>query len=174
MATEDKFRQVLDGFCNNLNASTRIINLNLKHPVHVKNLRPQSASSLYPPNPYIHCPRIFVVGEDEYIRPQAASGGERFDVTYTLSVFINLLQIMGENNHRECVRVAGEVFNVFADSKLFPVDLQAPAIPGFQLVSCMPAQITYHSDLRHKYNDPNLAVSVAQVNFKIEGKLIKV
>lgn len=173
MSVENKYHTVMQGFCDFLNASTRITALNLKKPVFIHPVRPASGSSVYPANPYIQCPRIFVLGEDEYLKPQACSGGKRFDVTYTLSVFVQIQQPMGPGNHKECVRVTDEVINAFADANLFPIDLQAPSIPGFQLVACMPAQVTYHQDLRHKFEDPRLNVSVSQINFKIEGKVVE-
>lgn len=131
--------------------------------------KPQQASSSYPCNPYKQCPRLLLVQDTCVIEPVGASGGLRDSFKLNFAVFYYRRQIVGQQHQQLIAADMDSLVSPFTEDKLFPPTLAAPSIPGYQLTRCFPGIITFHSDLGHDFKDPNLIVSVAQINFATEG-----
>lgn len=131
---------------------------------------PDQASTSYPANPYLQCPRLLLVGEQGTLTPQALSGGFVHHIQATVSLFYYQRQVVGQS-HQEIMK--GKIDSIctpFSRDKLLPPNLSSGAVRGFVLEKCLPGLVTFHPDLQDEFEDPNLTVSVAQVNFIIEGK----
>lgn len=170
---DSKIEAVSQGFVDYLNSRQQIIDLSLAEDGLAKSFpgRPESASSSYPANPYIQCPRLLLVTEDAIFRPRTGGGGLIHDVVYTCSIFYQRRQVPGQQHHAIMRVDADSIINPFSHDKLQPPPLTNPSIPGFLLTKCFPGQVTFHPDLYHEFRDPYLTVSVVQVNFVIEGRI---
>lgn len=132
---------------------------------------PDQASASYPCNPYKECPRLLLCCEEGAFDARALTGGQVHDMKETFSLFLNLRQIPGLNNQKIKVDTVDKICSCFTRDRLLPTNIHSGAVPGFQLTKCYPGAVTYHSDMWHKWKDPNLTISVAQINFMVEGTI---
>lgn len=168
---DSKIKEVSLGLCNYMNGRQQVIDLNLAEPCRYFRGKPDQASSSYPCNPYLQCPRLMWVTEMAQFAPRAASAGLIHDFTLTGSLFYYRRQNVGEEHQELMDGDLDQIFSPFAQDKLMVSDLQAPSIPGFELLKCFAAIITRHPDLYHEFEDPNLTISVGQINFEIAGRI---
>jgi hypothetical protein len=165
-----KCKAIGDSLILYLNNKQSVLDLNLVylgwHPG-----VPDSSSSSYPCNPYTMLPRLTLRFQDVLLTGMVGAGS-REHLNATCSMFYMRRQNPGES-HQELLMADWEaIANPFPEDKLTPYTLSG-AIPGFSLEKCWGGGITIHSDLRHEFDDPSLRISVAQIEFKIEGKMVQ-
>lgn len=169
---DPKVKAVSLGVVAYMNSRQQIIDLQLAQGglCRLSKGRPENLSASYPCNPYIQCPRLWWVTETANFQGRACSGGNVFDTIITGSLFYWRRQVLGENHHEILINDLDSIATPFTRDKLMPAPISAPSIPGFFLEKCLPGVNTYHSDLHHRFNDPDLVVSVGQINFEIHGR----
>lgn len=165
------FEPVSQGLIDYLNSRQQIIDLGLKGGgVAWFPGTPEQASGSYPANPYLQCPRMWLVGEQGALVARSGQGGLVHGLTMTISLFYYLRQTVGQAHQQIMKAKVDTIGNPFLEDKLLPPNLSSGAVPGYALEKCLPGLVTFHPDLYHEFGDPNLTVSVAQINFVIEGK----
>jgi hypothetical protein len=122
----------------------------------------------YPTNPYRQCPRMLLRYYTAEFMPGPPRGGTVQGTNYTYSIIYQRRQTPGEEHQELLVNESELIANFFSENSWQPYLLQA--VPGYDLISAVP-QITYHPELRHEFDDPNLRISVCEVVIKVEGRI---
>ena len=174
---QSKAKAVGDGFITFVNTQSPIIALNLVNDLTGKGAGwfhgvPENASSSYPCNPYTQCPRLLLRYEEMSFIPMVG-GGVQHQVEYQCSFFYYRRQIPGQSHQEILMNDLETIINCFTATPGLQVPTISGAIPGFNLWKCFPGKETIHPDLKHEFDDPCLRISVAQINFLVQGKIVQ-
>ena len=123
----------------------------------------------YPSNPYTMCPRLQLRMMTQDITPGPPQGGQAQDAVYKFSLFYQRRQTMGEPHQILLIDDLEIICNRLILFKMYPPEIEA--VEGFSNFKSYPASFIVHNDLRHDFDDPNLRISVGEINYALEGRL---
>lgn len=126
-----------------------------------------SPGSAYPTNPYLQCPRLMLRYEGISIQPGPPRGGTTAKVTYAYSLFYYKRQNVKEEHQQLFANDVESIVSVFTSEAFHPSLIEMVA--GFQNWSLVPVQVSYHDEMKHDFDDPNLRISVAELSLRAEG-----
>ena len=126
-------------------------------------------SSAYPPNPYTMCPMIAIRGYAGTMKPYGVVGGYIGEVSYTFSVFYYKRQTLGIKSEPNIIQDMEVLWNIFSNDLMDPT--RFPAVAGCQYIRVYPANVSIHSELQHEFEDPNLKVSVGELQIVFEARI---
>lgn len=122
----------------------------------------------YPANPYTMCPRLRLQLVEISETPGPPAGGMVHGARYAGSWFYYRRQIPGQPHQRLLHIDVKKIRDPYLRGQFQPANLQ---VEGLNIHSITLNPTTILTELRHKWDDPALRVSVAQISFVVEGEI---
>lgn len=121
------------------------------------------------PNPYLDCPGLYLRPYTDELGAIPLQSGTQAEDKYLYSFWYYKRQTPGAKNPRLLIADLMTIRNRFTQA--FLDKNMIPATPGYNIIKAYPANVNVHSDIRHKWDDPKLRVSVGELQIEIEGRI---
>lgn len=128
-------------------------------------------SSSYPSNPYLQCPRLVLRMLTQDLSPGPPQGGKIHEATYKYTLFYHRQQSTGISKleQENMVNDMEIISNAFTQFFIQVPDIEA--VTGWQSFSNYPEQMVIHDEIRHKWKDPKMTVSVGEITYNVIGRI---